>query len=305
MTATGAVRLMRWFFQPAPATRLGVIRLLVGGYSVYYLARRRRMFAHIAETDPEVFAPVGPARLLDRPLSPRTARRGTDATLAAGIAFTLGAGHRITGPLYSALLTWTLAYRNSWSMVFHCDNLLVLHAIVLGASRCADAVSVDAVARHGWDWRRAMSAGTVHGRYGWPLHAMNAVTAASYLLAGIAKIEGELGWRWVRGDALRRQVAVDGVRKEVFGAAASPLAYLMYRRTEIFTAMAVTSLAVELAAPVALISPRVGRRWALAAFGMHWGILAIMKIKFRYQLSGLAFLSFFTMNKLLRWVGIR
>ncbi|MGQ0778260.1 MAG: hypothetical protein ACT4NY_28275 [Pseudonocardiales bacterium] len=303
MRATGAARLMRWLFRPTPATRLGAVRLLVGGYSVYYLARRRRMLARIAETDPELFAPVGPSRVLDRPLSPSTANRCTDATLAAGVAFTLGAGHRITGPIYSALLTWTLAYRNSWSMVFHSDNLLVLHAIVLGASRCSDAVSLDAVARHGW--RRAMSAGPAHGRYGWPLQAMNTVTAATYLLAGIAKIEGELGWRWALGGALRRQVAVDGIRKEVFGSTASPLAYLMYRHTEIFTAMAVTSLVVELAAPVALISPRAGRLWALAAFGMHWGILAIMKIKFRYQLSGTAYLSFFDIDKLLRWARMR
>ncbi|MGH3931522.1 MAG: hypothetical protein ACRDTF_16305 [Pseudonocardiaceae bacterium] len=303
MRATWASRLGGWLFRPTPATRLGAVRLLVGGYSVYYLARRRRMLARIAKTDPELFAPVGPPRVLGRPLRSSTASRCTDATLAAGAAFTLGAGHRITGPIYSALLTWTLAYRNSWSMVFHNDNLLVLHAIVLGASRCADAVSMDAVARHGW--RRAMSAGTVHGRYGWPLQAMNAVTAASYLLAGVAKVEGELGWRWALGGALRRQVAVDGVRKEVFGSAASPLAYLMYRHTEIFTAMAITSLVVELAAPVALISPRTGRLWALAAFGMHWGILAMMKIKFRYHLSGTAYLSFFDMDKLLKWLGIR
>lgn len=303
MRAIGLSRLLGWLFRPAPATRLGVVRLLVGGYSVYYLARRRRMLARIAETDSALFAPVGPPRVLDRPLRPGTARRCTDATLAAGVAFTLGAGHRITGPIYSALLTWTLAYRNSWSMVFHNDNLLVLHAIALGASRCTDAVSVDAVARHGW--RRAMSAGTAHGRYGWPLHAMSAVTAATYLLAGIAKIEGELGWRWALGGALRRQVAVDGLRKEVFGSSASPLAYRMYQHTEIFTAMAVTSLVVELAAPIALISPRAGRLWALGAFGMHWGILAIIKIKFRYQLSGIAFLCFFDTGKLLGWVGKR
>jgi len=303
MRAAGTFRLVGWLFRPAPATRLGVVRLLVGGYSLYYLARRRRMLAQIAETDPELFAPVGPARLLERPLRPATARRCTDATLAAGVAFTLGAGHRITGPLYPALLTWTLAYRNSWSMVFHHDNLLVLHAIVLGASRGADAVSVDALARHGW--RRAVSAGPANGRYGWPLQAMNAATAATYLLAGLAKIEGELGWRWALGSALRRQVAVDGLRKEVFGSSASPLAYQMYRHTGIFTAMAVTSLMAELAAPVALISPRAGRLWALAAFGMHWGILAIMKVKFRYQLSGIAYLPFFDTGRLLKWRGTR
>ena len=86
-------------FRPAPAARLGVVRLLVGTYSAVYLLRRRRMFAEVAETDPALFRPVGPARVLRRPLL----RRVNDLTLAAAVAFALGAGHRIAGPLYSAL----------------------------------------------------------------------------------------------------------------------------------------------------------------------------------------------------------
>lgn len=285
-------------FRPAPAARLGVVRLLVGAYSAVYLLRRRRMFAEVAETDPALFRPVGPARVLRRPLPPAAVRRVNDLTVAAAVAFALGAGHRITGPVYSGLLTWTLSYRNSWSMVFHNDNLLALHVIALGAGRSADAVSVDAVARRGW--RRGTSLHGAHGRYGWPLQAMNALTAAAYLLAGVAKVKGELGWRWARGSTLRRQVAVDGLRKELFGSAATPLAYGLYRRKEIFTAMAVTSLAVELGAPAALLGRRTGRLWALGALGMHWGILAVMDIKFRYQLTGVAYASFFDAEKLLR-----
>lgn len=38
---------------------------------------------------------------------------------------------------------------------------------------------------------------------------------------------------------------------------------------------------------------------ALGAFGMHWGILAVMGIKFRYQLSGVTFASWFDVERAL------
>jgi hypothetical protein len=38
--------------------------------------------------------------------------------------------------------------------------------------------------------------------------------------------------------------------------------------------------------------------WAAGAFGMHWGIYFLMRIKFRYQLLGLIFASFFDLERL-------
>lgn len=121
-----------------------MLRVVVGGFSLWYLARRRRMLARIAETGPELFEPVGIVKLLDRPLDPRVVRATTDAALAANLAFLLGWRHRVSGPAYSGLLLWVLSYRNSWSMIYHTDNTLVLHALILGLSPSSDAVSLDA-----------------------------------------------------------------------------------------------------------------------------------------------------------------
>ncbi len=178
-----------------PAARVGIVRALVGGYTLAYLATHRRMFRQVARSEPGLFAPVGPVRALRRPLPPQVADALGDATLATTVLFTLGAGHRMTAPAHAALLTWTLAYRNSWSMIFHSDNLLVLHTLALSAGRAADAVAVDAAARG----RRPAP----HPRYGWPLRLMNATSAATYLLAGVAKVTGESGWSWARGNQLR------------------------------------------------------------------------------------------------------
>lgn len=276
---------------PVPAARLGLVRALVGAYTLMYLAGRRRMFRQLVRSERELFTPVGPVRALRRPLPPPVADALNDATLASTALFAAGVGHRLTGPLHTVLLTWTLAYRNSWSMIFHSDNMLVLHTLALGAGRAADAVSVDALVRSG--------APAPHPRYGWPLRLMNAASTATYLLAGVSKVAGESGWTWARGDALRRQVAIDGLRKEVFGSRATSAAYAMYRHRHLFTAMAIGSLAVELGAPLALTDRHLGRLWAVTTLGLHWGILAVMGVKFRYQLAGVAFAPWFDVERML------
>jgi hypothetical protein len=63
--------------------------------------------------------------------------------------------------------------------------------------------------------------------------------------------------------------------------------------------MAVTSLVIELGAPLALADRRLGRLWALGALAMHGGTLGVMDIKFRYQLSGVAFVSWFDVERAL------
>lgn len=286
----------------APPERLGVARLLIGGYTLHYLGKRREMLRKVSRTDPALFAPMGPVRALRQPTPPRVADLINDATLASSLLFALGVGHRVVGPAHSALLTWTLSYRNSWSKIYHNDNTLVLHTILLGVSPAADAVA--------WASRSPLTGlagqpGPAHPRYSWPLHLMNATSTATYLLAGIAKVAGPSGWAWADGDQRRRHIAIDAVRKAVYGKPAGPAGHTLYRHRALFTGLAAGSLAVELLAPLALIDRRVGRLWAVSAFGMHWGIRAIMGIKFRYQQTGVSFAPWFDLERLLRAAGRR
>ena len=193
------------------------------------------------------------------------------------------------GPLHAGLLLWTLSYRNSWSMIFHSDNTLVLHTAVLGLTPSADAVAVGAPpARPAPSWRYAV-----------PVRGMELTTAIAYFLAGLAKVAGPLGWGWADGEVLRRQIAADGLRKELLGSSAATLGIRLYPRTGLFRALAAGSLVLELAAPLALLDRRLARLWAAGAFGMHWGILAIMGIRFRHQLSGVLYLPYVPAERLL------
>jgi len=277
----------------APAARLGLVRVAVGGYTSAHYVKNRRMHREVNRTDPALFAPVGPVRVLRRPLPPRLADGLNDAALASTLLFTLGVRHRVVGPVHSALLTWTLSYRNSWSMIYHFQNTLVAHTVLLGASPSADGASVDALLRGG-------AVPAPHARYGVPLQLMNAASAVAYLLAGVAKVAGPSGWGWARGDALRRHVAVDAIRKELFGGRASAAAFALYRHRGLFSAMAVTSLGLELIAPLALVDRALGRLWASAMFGMHWGIRVIMGIPFPYQLCGASFTPWLDLERALR-----
>lgn len=296
----------RFLFPVAPATRPAVLRIMLGTYALWYLGRRYRMLLAIARSDPATFQPVGVASSLDRPLPVAVFRRLLLATLLANLAFVLGWNYRYTGPLFSGLLLWVLSYRNSWSMIFHNDNALVLHALVLGVAPAADALSLDALgARTGNRRRRPGRLGAppqpvpVGWWYGWPVRLMSIATAMTYFVSGVAKVAGPLGWRWADGEALRSQVAVDGLRKELLGGEASPWLCRLHDRLGLFRAIGLGTLALELGAPVALVAERPARLWALGTYGMHWGILVVMGIKFRYQLSGLIFASFFDVERLL------
>ena len=42
-----------------------------------------------------------------------------------------------------------------------------------------------------------------------------------------------------------------------------------------------------------------GRLWAVTTLGLRWGILAVMGVKFRYQLAGVAFAPWFDVERML------
>ncbi len=283
-------RLSSWWFAAAPAERLAAIRIAVGAFALHYLGTRVGMFASVVRTDPQLFDPVGVVSGLAAPVSPSLADALVIVTLVANVAFLLGWRHRVSGPAFGVLLLTLLSYRNSWSMVYHSDNVLVLHVLVLGVARSADAWSIDA--------RRRGREAAASWEYGWPLKLACAMAVSTYFLAGVAKIMGPLGWGWASGDAMLSQVLVDGLRKELLGSGASDLAFRLHDQVELFGLLGLGTLILELGAPLALLHPRVGRLWAVATFGLHWGVWAVMDIYFRYQMVGVMFLPFFRVERL-------
>lgn len=286
-------------FPALPATRLAFIRIALGIFAFWYVAERYSMYLKMAASDPFYFKPLGAVWWLNEPLSLAAFEALMVATLLANVAFIAGWKYRFTGPAFALLLLVLLSYRNSWTMIYHSDNAMVIHALILGFVGAADAWSIDA-------WRSARRLSTrvspsqtlVHWRYGWPVQLISAATVISYFLAGVAKVKGDLGWNWVAGEALRGQVAADAMRKALLGENVPELAFFLYEHLWLFTLIGVASMIVEIGAPMALLNRYAGMLWAVNAFAMHWGILFVMGITFRYQLAGLIFLSFFPVERL-------
>lgn len=287
--------LSRFWFKPAPAARLGVLRVAAGGFGLWYVATRLEVLAQVARKDASLFAPVGLFRVLSGPLNPALFDWIAWLTVLSGVLFVLGFAHRKVGPVFALLLLATLCYRNSWSMVYHSDGALVMHVLILGFARSADAFSIDSLLRR----RDGAAPAGEDESYGWPIKLICAVTVAGYLLSGVAKVAGPEGLRWAMGSALREQIATDTIRKEILEGGGMPLAYALYDSLWLFTLMGVGTLVLELAAPLATMNRRGGRVWAVCTWSMHWGIFLIMGIRFRYQMSFLIFLPFFDCEKLL------
>jgi len=224
-------------------------------------------------------------------------------TLLLGVLFVLGWRYRITGPAFAAFLLWVISYRLSWSMIYHSMHLVVLHVLVLGLSPAADALSLDA-------WRRSAAEAAQERprawQYGFPIRLICAVTVCAYFVTGVAKVASPLGWSWGTGQSLRSQVAADAIRKELLGTSGARFFYRVYNHVWLFTMMGILTFLVELGAPLALLNKKLGRLWAATAFLMHWGILFIMAIEFRYHLSGIIYASFFDMERVPVWFnGLR
>jgi hypothetical protein len=306
----------RFWFAPGSPTRLAVLRILIGTGALLYFGSRFWLFSEIAGSSPKLFAPAGVVGFLDGPLPVVVFQAVVATTILANVAFILGWRFAWSGPLFAFLLLATVSYRNSWSMIYHTDNLVVLHVLILGLTRSADALSLDALR---WPARseatvrpttgrsaRVTLSGTSdwHWEYGYPVRLLCAMVVIVYVLSGIAKIVGPLGWTWALGEGLRSQVAFDALRKELLIGSAQPLAYVVYNNLILSTGFGVGALVLELGAIVALLHARAGRFWAVGAYLMHCGIYAIMGIMFWYQLSGLAYTPFLIGEGLVAWSGL-
>ncbi len=290
----GALRAIdRWWLAAAPASRLAALRVLVGGFALVYVASRYPYFTSYTRFDPSTFAPVGIVSLLSAPLPAAAVHAITSLCVAAGVAFVLGWRFRWLAPVFAGLLLWTLSYRNSWGMIFHTENLLVCHVLVLAFAPSADALSLDA---------RSRAAPAPDPRHGWPIKLMCLIAVVTYMLAGIAKLRHG-GAGWASGDVLRNYVATDNLRKILLGSDHSPLAIPLLASPWAFSGLAVVTLILELGAPLALLGRRIAAVWVAAVIAFHWGVLALMLIAFPYPMSGIGLACFFRPERLAAALG--
>jgi hypothetical protein len=280
-----------FWLQPAPAERLAAVRIVIGLFSLGYLLPRVEMYREMARQASDLFEPIGVVAWMPAPLWPGVFDTLLVLTLLANVAFLLGWRFKQTGPAFGLLLLVLMCYRNSWSMIFHNDNVLVFHALLLGFAPAAAAYSIDArykIPTTSWLWGQG-----AEWQNGWTIKMMMAVALTPYFLSGIAKIAGPAGLDWMTGEIMREQVATDTLRKILLGTSSSDAIFTLYDLPLLFAAFGILTMVVELGAPLMMASRKAIMIWAVLAYLMHWGILAIMDITFRYQLFGAMYACFF------------
>ena len=283
------------FYAPLGPARLATLRVLTGAFAVSYLIARAPVMASFRGFGADQWKPVGLAHLLSAPLPQALVTLLYLAAIGFGLLFTLGAWFRVSGPAFALLALWVTSYRNSWGMIFHTDNLLVVHLTVLAISDAAAALSLDA---------RERPEPAHAGRFGWPVRLISAVTVLVYVLAGVAKLKAS-GAGWLQGEILRNYIAFDALRKSQVGSLYSPLGAWLVQYAWPFPLIGAGTLALELLGPLALSHPSAARLWVFGVYGFHVGVLLTMAIAFPYPLSGVAFASFFACEGLWRRRGLR
>lgn len=286
-------RLADWWFEPAPAERLAALRIGIGLYALVYLVARLPELVTVATLPAATFDPIGLTRLASTPLPVAAVVAIAIVTCVALVGFTLGWAHRVVAPLAALGLLWTLSYRNSWGIVFHTENLVALHVLVLACSPAADAWALSHRSR-----------GPAPAGYGWPLKLMSTIVIVTYVLAGVAKLR-LAGASWIDGDQFRNQLAFDSLRKALLGGHVSVFARAMLDHRAVVAVFAVATLTLELGAPIALLGGRIAAAWVIAAWSFHVGVALLMNIWFPYPLLGFAFLPMFAVERPLRRAGAR
>jgi hypothetical protein len=300
-------RLDQWWFAPLVPERLAVLRIGVGVYAWLSLVILSQSVLTSTRFAPAYFAPVGlVAVFLTAPLPAAWLYLTLGMALLLGPAFIWGYRFWLTGPVFALLVLWLMTYRSSWGMVFHSKNLLVLHLLILAAAPAAAACSLDARrrARQQTIPRPLAQYEIAIGRYGWPVRLLCVATTVTYAIAGWTKWQ-RVGAEWFLGEALRQQIAYDNLHKLSLGSLHSPLGVALLEWEWVFPVLAWLTFLVECAAPLALCSARVAWWWVLGTWSFHVGVLGCMAILFPYPVSGVAFLSFFAVERLAARAGFR
>jgi hypothetical protein len=179
----------------------------------------------------------------------------------------LGVLPRVSAAVCAAIYLYSVAQVYSFTNVHHGDSLLGLTLVALALGPSSDALSLTALARR--------SGGTSGGLStpvsGWPVRLVRVQIAATYFLAGYAKLALS-GPNWADGTSLQHYLLVRGAPSGIWLAA----------HPGVCAVLAATSLFWELTFPVVLVWPWL--RWLYVPAGLAFHIVSqyVLGVGFAY-----------------------
>jgi hypothetical protein len=283
------------------ARRLVLVRAVTFGYVAAWLVVRGPYLWDLTALPDRRFEPVGLLALLDWRPGRLVAITVAAATLCGAVLAAAGRMLRVSAPAAALGMLVVATLASSFGQVFHTEHLLVVHLLVLAA--------------HAWVADGSPGPDAWHVR--WALGMLAAVTAITYVVAGVTKLR-MAGTGWVSGEVLRNWVAADNLRKLLLEDPYSSVGGRLAGAGWVWGPIAVATLAVELGAPLVALSARrslataasvpTGRAaaaaawaapvWVAAAWLFHVGVLGLMAIAFPYHLSGVAYLALLPVERI-------
>ena len=265
-------RFRRWWFEPETPDNLGVCRLLFYGLLLaYYLP-----VSHVGwGSVPASFRnPIWLFERLHLPILPDAARAVLVAVWKLALLLScVGLLTRVGTAVGFVVGFYLIGVPYNFGKTDHMTANLVWAMGIMALSRCGDAWSVDALIRR----KRGRPAPAPSGEYRWPVRAVWVTMATIFFAAGMAKvIQG--GPAWVFSD----HMAISLVQRYYDVTAPPPLDWglRVARHSWLARSMAAGSLALELAAPLALFSRRLRRVGPWMLLGMQVGIGLLMDVWF-------------------------
>lgn len=254
---------LRFWFSPEAPASLGICRVLFFGFLlIIYLPLDYRV---LAEAPAALWFPIGLFRDFGLQLPAADTIGYLQAAWKAGLVLScIGLATRASTVVSFVLGTLVLGLPNNLGKTNHNDAAVVLVMLVLAASRCGDACSIDSLLLR----RRVVKPG---GDYRWPVRCVQVLLALVFFGAGLSKLRtGAL--YWFSGDNVQIMLLQHAVFHEPLTRGGLWIAqYPLLSRL-----IATTTVFIELTYPLALFSARV--RWLLvpASLCMLSGIRVLM-----------------------------
>jgi hypothetical protein len=264
-----AVQERFWFAEASPKP-LALLRLLFFGW--LFLWYWGYDFRAIALHPEELWQPVHLLRVLGLDCIP--SERTLDVLQAAWkttlLSACVGLASRPSALVACLLGAYLLALTHSFHKINHSDGALVLTMGVLALAPIGDVWSLDRLARR-WRLGERLAAPGFGGEYWWPIQMTRVLLVLVFLGSGISKlVNGGVAWVW--SDHLYASVTLLRATRETLLSVRLPWEshYWLWR------ALAMGTVAIELAAPLALFSPRARLVIIPGLLSLQIGILLLM-----------------------------
>lgn len=265
-------RWLRFWFEPAAATNLGVSRIIFFGVlAAFYMPHD---FAVWGSVSPTLFQPIWLFDQFRVPVfSTATLTFLEIAWKLSLVLACVGLCTRTSSGVAAVLGTYLLGLPHNFGQLYHFDALIVISFWILAFSRAGDAWSIDGLmrtARH----VDGPSLPAVSPEYTWPGQLMLTALSLVFFAAGVAKIWAS-GVEWVFSDHLAMLLR----RVQYHISDADPLVNWGSHLAELPWAprlLAAVTIITEICYPLSLFSRRLRVPLILGGVGLILGIRVLM-----------------------------